>query len=54
MEKTKPAIDIRPATAADVPLILGFIRELAIYEKAEAEVVATEAQVRASLFDVHR
>src|SRR4051812_32001398 len=34
----------------DVPLILGFIKELASYEKAEHEVTATEAQIRASLF----
>lgn len=43
-------IDIRPANVNDVPLILGFIRELAIYEKAEHEVVATEADIRQSLF----
>ncbi|MBC5782346.1 GNAT family N-acetyltransferase [Ramlibacter sp. USB13] len=47
---TDPAIHIRPATEEDVPLILGFIRELAIYEKAESEVVATEAHIRNSLF----
>ena len=46
----RPAIDIRPAVPADVPLILGFIRELAVYEKAESEVVATEGQIHASLF----
>ncbi|HEX7889770.1 MAG TPA: GNAT family N-acetyltransferase [Ramlibacter sp.] len=44
------AIDVRPAVAADVPAILGFIRELAVYEKAESEVVATEAMIYASLF----
>lgn len=43
-------IDIRPATAGDVPSILGFIRELAAYEKAEHEVTATEAHIRATLF----
>jgi GNAT superfamily N-acetyltransferase len=43
------AIDIRPAGEDDVPLILRFIRELAIYERAEQEVVATEADIRASL-----
>jgi GNAT superfamily N-acetyltransferase len=49
------AIEIRPAVAADVPAILGFIRELAVYEKAEDEVVATEAMIHASLFgDVPR
>jgi len=45
-----PAIDIRPAAVGDVPLILHYIRELAIYEKAEHEVVATEASLRTSLF----
>ena len=29
----QPAIDIRPATPADIPLILRLIRELAEYEK---------------------
>src|SRR6187431_795027 len=41
---------IRPATAADVPLILQLIRELADYEKLAHEVRATEAQLRATLF----
>ena len=41
---------IRPATAADVPLILAFIRGLAVYEKLESEVVATEEKLRATLF----
>ena len=41
---------IRPAVVADAPLILGFIRELAEYERAAQEVVATEADLRASLF----
>ena len=45
-----PAIHIRPAEADDTPLILRFIRELALYEKAEHEVVASEADIRASLF----
>jgi GNAT superfamily N-acetyltransferase len=44
-----PAL-LRPATAADVPLILGFIRGLADYEKLSADVTATEAQLRATLF----
>jgi GNAT superfamily N-acetyltransferase len=43
-------IEIRPASVGDVALILGFIKELAAYEKAEHEVVATEAGLRASLF----
>jgi len=39
-------VSIRPATADDCPLILDFIRELALYEKAPEAVVATEAQLR--------
>jgi GNAT superfamily N-acetyltransferase len=46
----KNALRIRAATAADVSLILGFIRELAEYEKLSHEVVATEADIHASLF----
>ena len=41
---------IRPATPADVPLILAFIRALAGYEKLSAEVTATEARLHATLF----
>ncbi len=41
---------IRPATPADIPLILAFIRELADYEKMLPEVCATEDQLRATLF----
>ncbi len=47
---TEPALTIRTAAAADVPEVLAFIRELAIYEHLEHEVVATEADVRAALF----
>lgn len=39
-------VTIRPATADDCGLILDFIRELALYEKAPEAVVATEAQLR--------
>jgi GNAT superfamily N-acetyltransferase len=41
---------IRSATADDVPLILRFIRALAIYEKLLDEVVATEDALRRTLF----
>jgi GNAT superfamily N-acetyltransferase len=41
---------IRAATRADVPLILGFIRDLAAYEKLLHEVEADEEQLAASLF----
>jgi GNAT superfamily N-acetyltransferase len=43
-------VEIRPATVDDVPAILCFIKELAVYEKAGHEVVATEASIRQSLF----
>jgi GNAT superfamily N-acetyltransferase len=41
---------LRPATAADVPQILAFIRALAEYERLLHEVVATEDGIRAALF----
>ena len=41
---------IRPATEADVPLVLRFIRELAEYERLLHEVVATEERLRDTLF----
>ena len=41
---------IRPATPDDVGTILRFIRELAVYEKLEHEVVATEAMLERELF----
>lgn len=45
---------IRFATEKDVPLVLRFIRDLAIYEKLEHEVVATEAVLRETLFGSRR
>jgi GNAT superfamily N-acetyltransferase len=44
-------LQIRNATANDVPLILHFIRELAIYEKLADKVVATEEQLHRTLFE---
>jgi GNAT superfamily N-acetyltransferase len=41
---------IRAATSDDVPLILGFIRALAAYEKMLDDVDATEERLRATLF----
>lgn len=41
---------IRFAQAADTPVILGFIRALAAYEKLEQDCVATEESLRESLF----
>ncbi len=44
------ALHIRPATPSDAELILRFITELAIYEKAEHEVRTDVAGIRDSLF----
>ncbi|MBF8301655.1 MAG: family N-acetyltransferase, partial [Acidobacteria bacterium] len=41
---------IEPATAQDVPLILSLIKALAEYERLAHDVVATEADIQASLF----
>jgi GNAT superfamily N-acetyltransferase len=43
-------IGIRAATPADVALIFAFIKELAEYEKLGHEILATESQIRATLF----
>lgn len=54
MKNNKTSIEgfeIRFAVKADVPLILGYIRELAEYEQLLQEVVATEAILEASLFE---
>ena len=45
-----PSIHVRPAGKADVPLILQLVRELAEYEKAPHEVVATEESLERFLF----
>ncbi|HZK54536.1 MAG TPA: GNAT family N-acetyltransferase [Desulfosporosinus sp.] len=42
---------LRFATTDDVSTILGFIKELADYEKMSEDVVATEAILRESLFE---
>ena len=44
-------ITIREATKKDSNIILGFIKELAKYEKAENEVIATESSIANSLFN---
>ena len=45
---------LRPATPADVPAILECIRRLADYERLAHECVATEAQLRETLFGATR
>ena len=44
---------IRSARPGEAGLVLGFIRELAEYEKLLHEVVATEAEIEAALFGDH-
>jgi GNAT superfamily N-acetyltransferase len=43
-------LGIRPAERSDVPLVAGLIRQLAIFEKLEHEVVLTEGLLTAGLF----
>jgi GNAT superfamily N-acetyltransferase len=49
-----PSFTIRPATKADVPVILSFVRKLADYERLSHEVVATEKLLRETLFGRRR
>ena len=46
----KPTPSIRPATPADLPAIVGLIRELAAYERLEHLVVATPESMAPHLF----
>jgi GNAT superfamily N-acetyltransferase len=48
------AITIAQATPADVPLVHGLIRQLAIYERLEHAMVSTEADLHAALFGAER
>jgi hypothetical protein len=43
-------ISIEDAVPGDIPFILELIKELAIYERAEGEVVVTEASLLADGF----
>ncbi|KAI9002290.1 putative N-acetyltransferase [Gaertneriomyces semiglobifer] len=47
------SIIIRKAQPGDESLILKFVRELAIYEKAEDKVKATEEHYRKTIFEKH-
>jgi GNAT superfamily N-acetyltransferase len=47
------AIQIRPADERDLPLIHRFIRELGEYERLLHEVIATEDELRRTLFGAH-
>ncbi|SDB81007.1 L-amino acid N-acyltransferase YncA [Raineyella antarctica] len=44
---------VRTALPADVPAILGLVRDLATYEKAPQACVATEADFEQALFPAH-
>src|SRR5690242_12086205 len=48
--KERADFQIRPADADDVPIILELIRDLAAYERAPDEVVATAEQLNDVLF----
>jgi len=48
--KERPDFQIRPAHVDDVPIIFELIRDLAAYERAPEEVVATEEQLIDVLF----
>lgn len=50
MPAPAPAVTVRPATPDDVPEILAMIRELAEFERAAHEVVATEEHLHRTLF----
>jgi GNAT superfamily N-acetyltransferase len=43
-------ITIRPAARQEMPQVLAFIRELAVYEHLERQVVASAADLAAALF----
>lgn len=53
LECLMSTLSIRTATIDDVDAILFFIRELAVYEKAEHEVLATAETIKSSMFGEH-
>jgi GNAT superfamily N-acetyltransferase len=50
MNRAVSQLSVRPATPDDVGLILKLIRELAEYERAVEQAVATEEQIKRNLF----
>ena len=52
--KEIPSFQIQPATKADVPVILSFIKKLADYERLSHEVTATEESLSDTLFGRRR
>jgi GNAT superfamily N-acetyltransferase len=49
-----PGFQIQSATESDVPVVLGFIKKLAEYERLSSEVFATEELLRETLFGERR
>jgi GNAT superfamily N-acetyltransferase len=47
---TTPTVQIRDATISDVPMVLQLIRDLATYERAPNDVIATEQGLQEVLF----
>ena len=45
-----PIVTIRPAQSDEMGVVLGFIRELAVYERLEGQCMASEAQLATALF----
>lgn len=45
------SIKVRPAVRGDIPVIMGFIRSLAEYEKLAHEVTADERTLESEIFD---
>src|SRR5262245_23103687 len=54
MGMSDSVVTIRAVREDEVPQVLRFIRELAVYEKLEHEVVATEERLRKALFGERR
>jgi GNAT superfamily N-acetyltransferase len=54
MTTTPKDFEIKPATEGDTPLILSFIKKLAVYEKLAHKVTATEDILRETLFGERR
>ncbi len=50
MSKPNPNLNIRQANSKDCALVLGFIKELAAYEKMSSQVVACEKDIATALF----
>jgi GNAT superfamily N-acetyltransferase len=51
LSSANPKLHLRFAAEEDTPLILGFIKELAAYEKLSHEVVADESALKKTLFN---